>query len=147
MRTLFILGLLATAPAMAGTTPLSNVYDFGNAPFSTTPTDAPPLSTSTSTAQTSLTSPLVAHMHGYVTGGVSSRGGAYVGAGLIMPVIPGKLDLIVSAETGQTGTLPHPAGFKKINLREQDYSATLDYHPDPSWDLQLQISQQQFKAH
>lgn len=149
MRKLFLLGLLAAAPAMAGTTPLSNIYDFGSAPFDTSPIDTPtpPLSSTTTTAQTALTTPLIAHVHGYVSGGVSSRGGAYVGAGLIMPVVPGKLDLIVSGETGQTGTLPHPAGFQKINLREQDYAATLDYHPDPSWDLQIQVSQQQLKAH
>jgi len=80
------------------------------------------------------------HVHGFVSGGISTHGGDDLAAGVLVPLVPGRLDLAVSANTGQFGVQTYPGGGKQPTLRYNGYQATLDLHPSPDFDASVTIS-------
>jgi hypothetical protein len=79
--------------------------------------------------------------HGYVSAGVSSRGGYGVEGGVSMPVVPGKVDLDLAVGTGQIAGLPTltPNG-KHATLTYDEYSAGLHLHPADDFDAYIGVS-------
>ena len=83
-------------------------------------------------------------VHGYVSAGVASQGGADVAAGGMMPLVPGKLDLAVQATTGQLdtrqmGIWAYP-GMNGGMARYNAYQATLDWHPTDHFNASLTVA-------
>ena len=122
------------------------MYNFGANPYGTgTPPvqNTPPGTLALTPAAPSVTSAIGAYarnVHGFVSAGVSSRGGEDLAAGVEMPLVPGKLDLAVSGNTGQTGGWAHPAGTKAPDLRYNGYQASLDYHPTDDFEAEIGVS-------
>ncbi len=76
------------------------------------------------------------NVHGYVSTGVSSRGGYGVDGGLLLPIVPGKAELEISGGTGQTGDLfPKVPGWKHLHASTTGYSAALHIQPADNIDI------------
>jgi hypothetical protein len=123
-------------PVLAGT----GAYDLNIAPKQSGP---PGTVTMTSAAPPAAYSfkDMLANTHGYVSTGVSSRGGYNVEAGVSMPIVPGKADLDFGAGTGQTGTIPGlKVNGKSPNPTYDTYYASLHIHPTDDFDATIGIS-------
>jgi hypothetical protein len=109
------------------------VYNFGANPFGQNVAPVQDVTPGTlalvPAAPTSDVSAYVRNVHGYVAAGVATGGGAGVSAGVLLPLVPSKLDLAVSGSAGQIGNLPHPPGAKST-APYNNYQATLNYHGD-----------------
>ncbi len=89
--------------------------------------------------------PWTHNVHGYVEAGISSYNGKNVAAGVIMPLVPGKLNLAVQATSGQMGGLWDGAGGKPGVLRYDAYQASLDWHPTADSEAMIGIESTNFR--
>ena len=77
-------------------------------------------------------------VQGYVSAGVSSHGGRGVEGGVLIPLVPGKVELEVGAGTGRIGDLyPGVPRLKHATVGTTDYHATLHVHPSDDLDITI----------
>ena len=115
-------------------------YDLTAAPVQTGPAGTITMTSAAPSAAYSFKD-MLANTHGYVSTGVSSRGGYGFEGGVSMPILPGKVDLEVGGGTGQTGNLPRLNGNDKhTNLTYDSYYAALHVHPTDDFDATIAIS-------
>ncbi len=80
-------------------------------------------------------------IHGFLTTGISTNGGNTVQGGVIVPVVPGKVDLQVSGGTGAAPVfVPHGNGWKTKAVKYSDYSAALHVHATDDLDVTVAVT-------
>ena len=144
----------AAAPPTGGASYLQTapLYNFGTNPYGQSAAPAP----SVPPGDISLVPPpafsaqavenYAKNVHGYVSAGVSSRGGDELSAGVDLPLLPeGKADLALSGRTGQTGSFPHRSGTKS-NAPYKGYDVTLHVHPTDNLDAFVSFSQTDYRS-
>ncbi len=81
------------------------------------------------------------NVHGYASAGVSTHDGHEFQAGVLVPLIAGKLELEAGAGTSQQGGLgSFQPGLKPGTVRGTSYYATLHAHPSDDVDIILGVS-------
>jgi hypothetical protein len=131
-------GALRTAP----------IYDFGASPYALGAAPLQPVASSGLVLTPQVSGAVIpsVKVHGFISSGISTHGGLDLAAGVMVPLVPGKLDLAVSANTGQFGGLGHPAGSKAPVVSYNGYQATLDYHPSADFDAQVSVAGTKIKG-
>lgn len=87
------------------------------------------------------------NIHGYISAGLATHDGHEFDGGVSMPLVPGKVDLGVSAATGQLGGFPPPvAGGKSQALHYDAYQVSLHVHPSDDWDAYIGIGGGSFRG-
>jgi len=140
----------AATPASSSGTYLQTApeYNFGSDPFAqnVAPVQNAPPGTVSMVPPPVIASAPAPHIHGYVAAGVSTGGGAEVSAGVMAPLVPGKLDLGVEATTGTAGNLPHPWGTKPGVAHFNAYQATLNWHPTDDFQAMVAVGGVNFRG-
>ena len=81
------------------------------------------------------------NIHGYVSAGVATHNGHEFSGGVEMPVVPGKMDLAVGANTGQIGGFaPLVPGGKPGTIRYDSYYAAVHLHPADNIDAYIGVT-------
>ena len=81
------------------------------------------------------------NIHGYVSAGVATHNGHEFSGGVEVPVVPGKVDLAVGADTGQVGGFaPLVPGGKRATLTYNSYYAGVHLHPADDFDAYIGVS-------
>ena len=81
------------------------------------------------------------NVHGYASAGVGNHDGHEFQAGVLVPLIPGKLELEAGAGTSQQGGLTSfRPGAKPGTLRGTSYYAALHAHPSDDVDITVGFS-------
>jgi len=119
----------------------SNAYDLSGATttLNTAPAATPPSQAALPDNYTFST--LAQNIHGYVQAGVATHNGHEFAGGVEMPLVPGKVDLAVGANTGQQGGfVPYAPGTKPGTLHYDSYYAAVHLHPADNFDAYIGIT-------
>jgi hypothetical protein len=80
-------------------------------------------------------------IHGFLTTGISTNGGNTLQGGVIVPVVPGRVDVQVSGGTGQAPVfVPNGNGWKTKTVKYTDYAAAVHVHATDNIDLTLGVT-------
>jgi hypothetical protein len=120
-------------PALTGGGP----YDLTAAPVQSGPAGTITMTSAAPSAAYSFKE-MLANTHGYVSTGVSSRGGYGFEGGVSMPIVPGKVDLELGGGVGQLGSFKGEG--KHANPTYDTYYAGLHVHPTDDFDATIAIS-------
>lgn len=81
------------------------------------------------------------NVHGYASAGVGTHDGHGFEGGVLIPLVPGKLELEAGAGTTQQGGLPSlRRGEKASTFRGTSYYAALHAHPSDDVDVTIGFS-------
>ncbi len=139
-----------TSPPPPTTTPHYNLglpmFAAGADPYNlSSATTAPAPQVSAATSQTALSNEYTfdtfrPQIHGYVSAGVATHNGHDFSGGVEMPLVPGKVDVAVGANTGQVGGfLPVVPGGKRTTVRYDSYYASVHLHPADNVDAYIGV--------
>jgi hypothetical protein len=80
-------------------------------------------------------------IHGFLTTGISTNGGNTVQGGVIVPVVPGRVDVQVSGGTGQAPVFaPNGSGWKTKTVKYTDYAAAVHVHATDNVDVTVGVT-------
>ncbi len=139
-----------TYPPPAPTTPHYNLglpmFAAGADPYNlSAATTAPAPQTPATTSQSALSNEYTfdtfrPQIHGYVSAGVATHNGHDFSGGVEMPLVPGKVDVAVGANTGQLGGfVPVVPGGKPGTVRYDSYYASVHLHPADNVDAYIGV--------
>jgi hypothetical protein len=128
-------------PVLTGSGP----YDLNAAPVQSGPAGTVTMTSAAPQAAYSFKE-LLANTHGYVSTGVSSRGGYGFEGGVSMPIVPGRVELELGGGTGQIGGLPSLRGDGKHSKLTYD-SYYADLHVRPTDDIEARIAISGLRLH
>ena len=81
------------------------------------------------------------NVHGYASAGVGTHDGHEFSGGVLIPLVPGKLELEAGGGTAQQGGLaPFRSGSKANTIRGTSYYAALHAHPSDDVDITVGFS-------
>ncbi len=81
------------------------------------------------------------NIHGYVSAGVATHNGHEFSGGVEMPLVPGKVDLALGANTGQIGGFARVVpGGKPGTLTYDSYYGAVHLHPADNIDAYIGVT-------
>jgi hypothetical protein len=133
---------LYTTPYAPGT---GDPFDLNVAPVQNGPAGTVAVTTSAPPSDYSFAE-FTRNIHGYVSTGIETHGGHDFSGGVVVPLVPGKVDLSVSGSSGQVGGFqPLVAGQKNGIAHYDAYNVLLHVHPTDNFDAYVGITGGSYK--
>jgi len=133
---------LYTTPYAPGT---SDPFDLTVAPVQNGPAGTVAVTSSAPPSDYSFAD-FTRNIHGYVSTGVETHGGHDFSGGVVMPLVPGKVDLSVGGSSGQVGGFAPLVPGQKNGIAHYDtYNVLLHVHPTDNFDAYVGVAGGSYK--